>query len=1195
MLADIKHRFAPFTMKTHLPHLLRKALLAAVMGAAGLVAADETEFIFHATEDISDTQEYDETRNNIYFAFRDNTSTVQYHYFVTPDGKTIRSTSKELSFGAIYAAVGVPDFQESDTEAVKRIPCGLVDLRPGTYVTADNYISCDFLVIEEGATVQGRYFPEESIACVVMNHNWVDLKKDAFFSCYRYEGGSIHAEDGADIVIYNDAKMGQSYSFCSTPDSSTNWYMERYADRDSHSLYLGTGATMKVSRWLTAPGLVDLGKDSYLEARNAAFDRVVTLGENARMVVGNSLTLNDSMYLKSGSKLTVRSMEVGNILHMEDNSTLEADSTVTMNRGITLGENCTLKTGHLTMKENHLEVKNGTSVTVADGELTGAMTVSGGKFTSHGDFSVGNTLAVQNGSFKTDDGESALEGATFVLGAGATLSVGGNVSVLGDMELTHGAKLKQHYSLDTSVGGNLVLNSGAEIDSLIWKFNVGGNVALNDAALKLNPELDTTLKAGGNVTIGQGSTLSGLSYLNAAGGVTLATGSTTGYLYQVNADSFTKEKGAVWTPAEGESIELNCKNDISLTGEGSEKLNFWGITQENKNATLSVSGNGFLVNVETDHHSDYALSVGKLNVTDGARMNVEKLSCANGLTLDNGRLFAWEAPSYGTPNPSDITVESGNVSVKNHSQLQTSGSLILKNGNLTTQNSDVRVGGTIDVKGSLNMYNSEFDSTVCQVQADSVTANNVQLGVGVDMTVANDMEVKSLFWLNYGSLTVGGNLEMYGQMHDQSRGGVCIGGDLNMHRDYTLVNPSYGFTVNTTDHFEVKGKAEIEWQMVLQKGANVTFGSLNQTVMDNADLMEGATLKLGDTSSFAAREVTLHKNAAIVQEKGTLTMLGYLNMSESGASISGAEKLVVDHQLTLGEGAVIGCDLEAQRIETSGNAALKNQNVRVKGDIVVGGASLTFNHVQAEVDRDLIVSRGKVVVENGSSVTVSDIRRDLNPGGKLESVEVKDSTLTVKDMIYTDLLSVQNGTVNLNGSGPRSIENLSLNNARLQILTATGEVPETPYDLVVQGLTVTGDSYMEGNLWIQDRSKVTFMNGAVLTMGCSVVLGNELDLTLEGYDAENPADSIFYAFQDVEELKLWKSGDNIVTVEDGLWYDLYGTVNSINGKQITGAGQFYIGWDKETGRALFSTVPEPATATLSLLALAGLATRRRRK
>ncbi len=1164
------------------------------MGAAGLAATANAEFVFPATDDISDTQEYDATRNNICFAFKDGGS-VQYPYFVSPNGTIIRGTISEPRFRNIYAShTGVSDFKESELDGVKRIPAGLIDLRPGTYVTADSTISCDFMVIEEGATVQGRYFPEEGIACKVWNYNWIDLQKDAFFSCYYYEGGSIHAGESADVVIYSDAKMGQSYSFCNKPDGSTQWDMKRYDDRDSHSLYLGPEATMKVSGWLKAPGLVEVGRDGYLEAGNAAFDRLVTLGENASMVVGKELTLNDSLHMNSGSKLTVWSMGVGKTLLMDDNSTLEAESTVTMKRGITLGENCTLKTGHLTMNENHLEVKNGTSVTVAYGELTGAMTVSGGTFTSRGDFSVGNTLTVGNGSLKTNDGESSLEGATFVLAKGATLSVDGNVSVSGDMELTQGTKLKQHYSLNSSVGGNLVLNSGAEIDSLIWKFNVGGNVELNNAALKLNTEVDGTLDAGGNVTIGEGSALSGLYYLKAKGSVTFTAGSTTDYLYQVNADSFTKEKGAVWTPVGGKSIELNCKNDISLSGEGGEKLNFWGITQENKNATLSVSGNDFLVNVETDHHSDYALSVGKLSVTDGARMTVEKLSCANGLTLDNGRLIAREAPWYGDPNPPDITIESGNVSVKNHSELRTSGSLILKNGNLTTQTSAVIVGGAIDVNGSLYMHNSEFDSRVCQVRADSVTVNNnVQLGVGVDMTVENDMEVKSLFWLDYGSLTVGGNLEMYGEMHDQSLGGVSIGGNLNMHRDYALVNPKSGFRVNTTALFEVKGKAEIEWQMVLEKGANVTFGSL--TLTDNAELMEGATLKLGDTSLFAAREVTLHKNAAIVQEKGTLTMYGYLNMSESGASISGAEKLVVDHQLTLGEGAVIGCDLETGRIETSGNAALKNQNVRVTGDIFVGGASLTFNHVQAAVDRDLIVSSGKVVVENGSSVTVSDIRRDLKPYCKLDAVEVKDSTLTVKDMIYTDLLSVQNGTVNLNGTGQRSIAELSLDNARLQILTATGEVPETPYDLVVQGLTVTGDSYMEGNLWIQDRSKVTFTNGAVLTMGCSVVLGNALDLTLEGYDVENTADSLFLAFQDVEELKLWKSGGNIVTVEDGLWYDLYGTINSINGKQITDQGQLYIGWDKETGRALLSTVPEPATATLSLLALAALAARRKRK
>lgn len=124
-------------------------------------------------------------------------------------------------------------------------------------------------------------------------------------------------------------------------------------------------------------------------------------------------------------------------------------------------------------------------------------------------------------------------------------------------------------------------------------------------------------------------------------------------------------------------------------------------------------------------------------------------------------------------------------------------------------------------------------------------------------------------------------------------------------------------------------------------------------------------------------------------------------------------------------------------------------------------------------------------------------------------------------------------------------------------------------------LAVCGDAFMEGDLAVLGGT-LAFADGAVLTMGCSVTIGTAdivtVVLTQEMVDTL-AADGQVTLFRDVEEAHL---GSAV-------------TFASPEGEALPNTYQLRY----DVGRIFLA--PEPVTATLSLLALAGLASRRRRQ
>lgn len=235
------------------------------------------------------------------------------------------------------------------------------------------------------------------------------------------------------------------------------------------------------------------------------------------------------------------------------------------------------------------------------------------------------------------------------------------------------------------------------------------------------------------------------------------------------------------------------------------------------------------------------------------------------------------------------------------------------------------------------------------------------------------------------------------------------------------------------------------------------------------------------------------------------------------------------------------------------------------------------------------VKEGTLEMKNASALGSGSLTME---GGTLEVAQgVKASATAAADKDFKGSISVgANGALDvlhLSDTATAGLVNLNLDtNAVFGVYTSVLASEENVAALSVSGtLTASAGSTLNADLVMQSGSTLHLAEGAALTMGCSVTLENGTKLELGG----NPLDGPVSLYNDVESLTL---GDTTYTYEQMGWYDAAGIITSLNGEALS--GDYVIGYWNGTVSFAEKSVPEPATATLSLLALAALAARRRR-
>lgn len=357
---------------------------------------------------------------------------------------------------------------------------------------------------------------------------------------------------------------------------------------------------------------------------------------------------------------------------------------------------------------------------------------------------------------------------------------------------------------------------------------------------------------------------------------------------------------------------------------------------------------------------------------------------------------------------------------------------------------------------------------------------------------------------------------------------------------------------------------------------------------------------------------------------------GQLENNVVGGSISGAGS-INSVLIALNSGKITGNiyggsnnengDTSKTGVSNIANAVVGKAQIivnggEVTGNIVAGGSAGTIGNVDVLITDGTIggnITKGAAERQQGATTNVTVVGNKASIGGKIEAdtvtlqdVDASESATgfdKYSNIITADKLVLNNVQTNLgasvkvteievNGSNTSlimsdfaTLESLTLGSrvsfGAFKTAESRSAATSNETTLSLSNLTVGKGSTLNANI-VLGKDSILSMEGC-LTMGSSVALasGMTIDLT---------TDLLTRLYQG-EAIDLFASVDSLTL--DGLNID-HDTITEVSFNVDDMVQTFDMAYSN-AGTVSITLVPEPATATLSLLALAGLAARRRRK
>lgn len=374
------------------------------------------------------------------------------------------------------------------------------------------------------------------------------------------------------------------------------------------------------------------------------------------------------------------------------------------------------------------------------------------------------------------------------------------------------------------------------------------------------------------------------------------------------------------------------------------------------------------------------------------------------------------------------------------------------------------------------------------------------------------------------------------------------------------------YTIDGTGVVSAANKSNIDISVNLGGGDPVTYS--NVALNKISDTAVGATVLGGGTSNArteakgaSAEALAANGGDIIIGTKGQLYFTGgkltndvYIGGSNiytensAGYAYSGDLRMQGDS----------GVELAGNLILTDNATIVGDGNGVISGEIQGAGKNLTINVGASGINKTMTISGGGEV-------------NDLTVGTAAHRIGLKfsGSDFAVNSLTTSGAITVDGVTLAI-AQAETTINTLTLNAG------STIDLANDSGTLTTSALTVNGDTSINADLVIADNSTLTF-NGGVVTLGCTVEFGEGTTIALgTAYYDELEANGKVLLFTGVDAVNGLINGlENVVVTGD------FTPGKLIAVQQTDGSFNIY-------------ATPEPATATLSLLALAGLVTRRRR-
>ena len=766
--------------------------------------------------------------------------------------------------------------------------------------------------------------------------------------------------------------------------------------------------------------------------------------------------------------------------------------------------------------------------------------------------------AVETGAELTLTGEGSLTlGAN---GNDASLSGAGTLVIDGPTVTVNGTN-KNSFSADIDVvSGTLKL--GVSSDDAHWT----DRSALGELNWAADSTRTITIHSGAVMDINGRSdnnyvyTLAGGTLTNAGGGLGVSSSQTAGLILTANSyvgdsahssEFWLRQRGAF--DNEQTRLELN-EFDLTKRGTGTFGLH-----------KTTVTGSGYLV-VESG-------TVQVSNGTFGANFRMAGGTVTGTVTLSAATTIETTAASTFS---AAIAAGANNVAFSGAGNLTASGVVsgsasVTKSGEgmLTLSGANTYTGGTTITAGTVK------------------TTNASALGTG-------NVTVEAA-----GTLDVTGNLIIGGQAANQ--GGFLTNGGTLALENGAAVELFAGGSGRTygLGNVSVNGAASI-------------MNRWNDAVL-NLNSIQGGT---GDTLTLISNHCSATSTWNIGQGASVANFTGTLVLKAADTDGTAVRTRAVDfkfHNTNQFSGAAIQTkDGSYHKSGTMNNAIV------LAGDIKIGSLSDAAPDATEEertvnwtVKSDSASERRALILdaESGTYSTKAKIAANVDiqkTGGSTQSFGGVDG--------FNGSIDVEGGVLNIMNAASVNVTDVTINNSTLGVYSGETATADTDHEGTLtikngQKLTAAGTATLNAGLVMETGSTldVTGTNGAGLAMGSPMTLNT--GMTLEGYSSDWATwkdGTTYVLYTGVDSLNIGLDGaDPTAAIDYTKWVDAkdyfqnlgeanryflcYTGANSASG----GVAQYTFD-GSNVGTVYIMVMPEPTTSTLSLLALAALAARRRK-
>ncbi len=582
---------------------------------------------------------------------------------------------------------------------------------------------------------------------------------------------------------------------------------------------------------------------------------------------------------------------------------------------------------------------------------------------------------------------------------------------------------------------------------------------------------------------------------------------------------------------------LNIENASTVNVAGSLHVGGWGW------------GSGYDAAVDPPHD-------GQVYVGQGSTLNV---GTAPGVDATNSQL---NIGAGGKGATGSLVVDGGTVTTNYALNVGlgagASGELIIKNGGKVTVQGDATNASTAlyvgYYPGSEGKVIIEGEGSVLEVGAPEGKYAMTYLGLG---DASGTIEVRDGATLD---LTAGGSaLSVLG--YDALGSGTInvTGGNLVTSDTYVgyagdgAINVSAGADVDVEGMLLISGWNAGKTGAVTVEGSDTSFSVAGNTFVGNAagtqgqlNITDGATADLAYVAVLNDSEVRVEGGATATAETVELVGQSSLEVSE-GSSLSTTGDLYVgaNASVTLRDSAEAASTLDVQGTYTNkGSTTMELTN----------GGSFTAGTVANTGSMDVQVEEGSTFkVEKFVNAGEASINAAANTTCELGTVE-----------LYSDMQLAGEGSFKLGSSTTETVFTVSGN--------SPAEASSTCIDIsTLGGSQFTIDVSSDFTFYFTDDIKAALI--------AQLFTGAEMELTvIKG--CEN------FILSELER-------DTMLSNTTYTFVDASSTIPSVYEFQVTDAAYVMVGNDL-VWKGTIKAIPEPATATLSLLALAALAARRRR-